>query len=97
MSDERSKKTDNMSEAERDAYHADKMRKKKEARTRILATKTEERGLLIVHTGKGKGKSTAAFGMVFRAIGHGFPLFRFHSDTCKSNHYRTLAERQGLV
>jgi cob(I)alamin adenosyltransferase len=74
MSDERTKKTDNMSEAERDAYHADKMRKKKEARTRILATKTEERGLLIVHTGKGKGKSTAAFGMVFRAIGHGFPV-----------------------
>ncbi len=61
-----------MSEAERDAYHAEKMRKKKEARTKILATKTEEKGLLIVHTGKGKGKSTAAFGMVFRAIGHGF-------------------------
>ena len=74
MSDERTKKTDLMTEAERDAYHADKMRKKKEARTRMLATKTEERGLLIVHTGKGKGKSTAAFGMVFRAIGHGFPV-----------------------
>lgn len=74
MSDERTKKTDLMSEAERDAYHADKMRKKKEARNRMLATKTEERGLLIVHTGKGKGKSTAAFGMVFRAIGHGFPV-----------------------
>jgi len=54
--------------------HADKMRKKKAARNRILATKTEERGLLIVHTGKGKGKSTAAFGMVFRAIGHGFKV-----------------------
>ena len=74
MSDERVKKTDLMTEAERDAYHADKMRKKKEARTRMLATKTQERGLLIVHTGKGKGKSTAAFGMVFRAIGHGFPV-----------------------
>jgi cob(I)alamin adenosyltransferase len=72
MSDERPKKTDLMTEAERDAYHADKMRKKKEARTRMLATKTEERGLLIVHTGKGKGKSTAAFGMVFRAIGHNY-------------------------
>ena len=71
---ERVKKTDLMSEAERDAYHAEKMRKKKEARTRMLATKTEERGLLIVHTGKGKGKSTAAFGMVFRALGHGFPV-----------------------
>jgi cob(I)alamin adenosyltransferase len=72
MTDRTPKKTDLMSEAERDAYHAEKMRKKKEARNRILATKTEEKGLLIVHTGKGKGKSTAAFGMVFRAIGHGF-------------------------
>lgn len=68
------KRTELMSEAERDAYHAEKMKKKKEARTRMLATKTEERGLLIVHTGKGKGKSTAAFGMVFRAIGHGFKV-----------------------
>ncbi len=74
MSDRQPKKTDLMSEAERDAYHAEKMRKKKEARTRMLATKTQERGLLIVHTGKGKGKSTAAFGMVFRAIGHGFKV-----------------------
>lgn len=74
MNDRQPKKTDGMTEAERDAYHAEKMRKKKEARTRMLATKTEERGLLIVHTGKGKGKSTAAFGMVFRAIGHGFKV-----------------------
>ena len=66
------KKTDLMTEAERDAYHAEKMRKKKEARNKILATKTEEKGLLIVHTGKGKGTSTAAFGMVFRALGHGY-------------------------
>ena len=71
MSDRQPKKTDLMSEAERDAYHADKMRKKKEARTRMLATKTEERGLVIVHTGTGKGKSSAAFGMVLRCIGHG--------------------------
>ena len=74
MSDKQPKKTDLMSESERDAYHAEKMKKKKDARTRMLATKTEERGLLIVHTGKGKGKSTAAFGMVFRAIGHGFKV-----------------------
>ncbi|MEO5804986.1 cob(I)yrinic acid a,c-diamide adenosyltransferase [Devosia sp.] len=74
MNDRAPKKTDLMTEAERDAYHAEKMKKKKEARTRMLATKTEERGLLIVHTGKGKGKSTAAFGMVFRAIGHGFKV-----------------------
>jgi len=74
MTDRAPKKTDLMSEAERDAYHAEKMRKKKDARDKILATKTDEKGLLIVHTGKGKGKSTAAFGMVFRALGHGFKV-----------------------
>jgi cob(I)alamin adenosyltransferase len=63
-----------MTEAERDARHAEKMKKKKAARDKILATKTIEKGLLIVHTGKGKGKSTAAFGMVFRALGHGMPV-----------------------
>jgi cob(I)alamin adenosyltransferase len=63
-----------MSEAELDARHAEKMRKKKAARDKIIATKTIEKGLLIVHTGKGKGKSTAAFGMVFRALGHGIPV-----------------------
>ena len=52
--------------------HASKMAKKKAARDKIMATKTEERGLIIVHTGKGKGKSTAAFGMIFRHIAHGF-------------------------
>lgn len=66
------KKTkDTMTEAELDARHAEKMRKKKAARDKILATKTEERGLLIVHTGKGKGKSTAAMGMAMRCVGHG--------------------------
>jgi cob(I)alamin adenosyltransferase len=53
------------------ARHHDKMVKKKAARDKIMAGKTIEKGLLIIHTGKGKGKSTAAFGMVFRAIGHG--------------------------
>ncbi|MBV9553559.1 MAG: cob(I)yrinic acid a,c-diamide adenosyltransferase, partial [Alphaproteobacteria bacterium] len=47
------------------------MARRKAARDRVLATKTEERGLVIVHTGAGKGKSTAAFGMVLRCIGHG--------------------------
>ncbi|GAB4348533.1 MAG: cob(I)yrinic acid a,c-diamide adenosyltransferase [Oricola sp.] len=51
--------------------HAAKMAKKKAARDKIMATKTEEKGLIIVHTGKGKGKSTAAFGMIFRHIAHG--------------------------
>ena len=55
------------------ARHNEKMAKKKVARDKIMATKTEERGLVIVHTGKGKGKSTAAFGMVFRSIAHSMP------------------------
>jgi cob(I)alamin adenosyltransferase len=61
-----------LSEDELNARHAEKMAKRKAARVKMLATKTEERGLLIVHTGLGKGKSTAAFGMVMRCVGHGF-------------------------
>ncbi len=53
--------------------HATKMAKKKAARDKIMATKTDQKGLIIVHTGKGKGKSTAAFGMIFRHIAHGMP------------------------
>jgi cob(I)alamin adenosyltransferase len=67
-------KTEGMTEDEINARHAEKMAKKKAARDRMIATKTLEKGLLIVHTGKGKGKSTAALGMVMRAIGHGFKV-----------------------
>jgi cob(I)alamin adenosyltransferase len=66
----KSEKLKNMSEEELNIRHADKMKKKKAARDKIIATKTIEKGLTIVHTGKGKGKSTAAFGMVFRALGN---------------------------
>ena len=64
----------NMTEEELNARHAEKMKKKKAARDKIIATKTREKGLVIVHTGKGKGKSTAAFGMVFRALGNGMKV-----------------------
>jgi len=64
--------TAGMSEAEL-ARHAEKMAKKKNAREKIMATKTDEKGLIIVHTGKGKGKSTAGFGMIFRHIAHKMP------------------------
>lgn len=50
--------------------HAMKMAKKKVARDKIMATKTDQKGLIIVHTGKGKGKSSAGFGMIFRCIAH---------------------------
>lgn len=63
-----------MSEDEINERANEKSRKRKEARDRMLATKTIEKGLLIVHTGKGKGKSTAAFGLVTRALGHGMKI-----------------------
>ncbi|MEC7965628.1 MAG: cob(I)yrinic acid a,c-diamide adenosyltransferase [Pseudomonadota bacterium] len=50
--------------------HAMKMAKKKAARDKIMATKTDEKGLVMINTGKGKGKSSAAFGMIFRCIAH---------------------------
>jgi cob(I)alamin adenosyltransferase len=56
-----------------DARHAAKMAKKKVARDRIMATKSGEKGLIIVHTGAGKGKSSSAFGMIVRCVAHGFP------------------------
>jgi cob(I)alamin adenosyltransferase len=58
-------------EEEINRRHNEKMARRKAVRERILATKTIERGLLIVHTGTGKGKSTAAFGLVLRCLGHG--------------------------
>ncbi len=54
-----------------DEQHNAKMKKKQAAHEKIMANKTQEKGLLIVHTGKGKGKTTAALGMVLRMIGHG--------------------------
>ena len=61
-------------EEELNQRHAFKMAKKKQLRDKILATKTIEKGLIIVHTGKGKGKSTAAMGLAMRAIGHGMKV-----------------------
>ncbi|WP_420962831.1 cob(I)yrinic acid a,c-diamide adenosyltransferase [Brucella sp. IR073] len=71
---EKSEKLLGLSEEELNLRHAEKMKKKKAARDKILATKTDEKGLVIVNTGKGKGKSTAGFGMVFRALGHGMKI-----------------------
>ena len=61
-------------EAEINERANEKARKRKAARDKIIATKTIEKGLLMVHTGKGKGKSTAAFGLVTRAIGNGMKV-----------------------
>ncbi len=56
------------------ARHNEKMKKHKAARDKIMAGKVGEKGLLIVHTGTGKGKTSAALGMVFRHIAHEMPV-----------------------
>ena len=73
--------------------HAEKMAKKKAARDRIVATKTEERGLLVVHTGKGKGKTTAAMGMAMRCVGHGMKvgIVQFVKGVWETGERRVLA------
>lgn len=57
----------------RNEAHSAKMAKIKAARDRLMETKTEEKGLVIVHTGAGKGKSSSAFGMIMRCIAHQMP------------------------
>jgi cob(I)alamin adenosyltransferase len=63
-----------MTDLQTEAEHKAKMQRIKAARDRMMAEKTEARGLLLVHTGKGKGKSSAAWGMVMRCLGHGMPV-----------------------
>jgi cob(I)alamin adenosyltransferase len=54
-----------------DGRHAEQMRRRKASYDARKAAATQEKGLIIVHTGTGKGKTSAALGMVFRALGHG--------------------------
>ena len=61
-------------EADVNAAHREKMARIKAVKDRIYASKTIEKGLLIVHTGTGKGKSTAAWGLAMRCLGHGLRL-----------------------
>jgi cob(I)alamin adenosyltransferase len=56
------------------AYHAEKAKKRKAAHDKKLQGMTDRKGLIIVHTGTGKGKTSAALGMVFRHIGHDLPV-----------------------
>ena len=88
-----------MDQDEINRRHAEKMRKKKVVRDKIVATKTEERGLLIVHTGKGKGKSTAAMGLAMRCIGHGIRvgIVQFVKGVWQTGERTVLARFPDLV
>jgi cob(I)alamin adenosyltransferase len=63
--------TDHDEQHRQNEQHRRKMIRRKQLHEKKLAAATVEKGLLIVHTGAGKGKTTAALGMVFRALGHG--------------------------
>jgi cob(I)alamin adenosyltransferase len=81
---------------EDDAHHRAKMTNRKAVQDAKLAAKTVEKGLLVVHTGKGKGKSTAAFGLLLRAVGRGFRcgVVQFGKGAWQSGE-RTAIERFG--
>jgi cob(I)alamin adenosyltransferase len=86
-------------DAELNERHRERMQRRQAARRRMLATKTEERGLLIVHTGAGKGKSTAAFGMVLRCLGHGMRvgIVQFVKGVWQTGERDVLAKFPDLV
>lgn len=91
--------TDALDEEALNKRHAEKMAKKKAARDKILATKIREKGLIIVHTGKGKGKSTAAMGLAIRAIGNGMRvgIVQFVKGVWKTGERDVLAKFPDLV
>ena len=74
--------------------HAEKMAKKKAVRDRMMATKSVGKGLIIVHTGAGKGKSSSAFGMILRCIAHGMPcaVVQFIKGAWDTGERRLLTE-----
>ena len=75
--------------------HNEKMKRIKAARDEIMKTKTEEKGLIIVHTGPGKGKSSSGFGMVMRCIAWGMPcaVVQFIKGNWETGEKTLLRER----
>ncbi|MDA9990319.1 cob(I)yrinic acid a,c-diamide adenosyltransferase [Paracoccaceae bacterium] len=75
--------------------HNEKMKKIKAARDKIMENKTEEKGLIMVHTGTGKGKSSSGFGMIMRCVAHGMPsaVVQFIKGTWMTGERKLLTER----
>ncbi len=81
------------------ARHAAKMAKKKAARDKMMASKEGEKGLIIVHTGTGKGKSSSGFGMILRCVAHGMPsaVVQFIKGAWETGERRILTENFGDI
>lgn len=62
-----------MDEQEKNRLHNERMKQIKAMRDRLMTHKTGEKGLIMVHTGDGKGKSSSGFGMIMRCIAHEMP------------------------
>ena len=82
---------------ERDARHKARMQRKKAIIDEKIAEAQDEYGLLLVHTGNGKGKSSSAFGMVARALGHGMKVgvvqfIKGAASTGEENFFRRLPD-----
>ena len=86
--------TDIESAANPDARHNAKMAKKKAARDKIMAGKAGDHGLIIVHTGTGKGKSSSGFGMILRCVAHEMPcaVVQFIKGAWDTGERRLLTE-----
>ena len=82
-------------EIQRNKIHNKKMQKIKAARDKLMATKTEEKGLIMVHTGPGKGKSSSGFGMIMRCIAHSIPcaVVQFIKGTWRTGERDFLEKR----
>lgn len=86
-----------MAEADKNARHANRMARKKSVIDEAIARADQEKGLLLVLTGNGKGKSSSAFGMVARAIGHGMKVgvaqfIKGRTDTGEEAFFRRCPE-----
>ena len=82
-----------MPDEDRKARHAAQMQRKKAVIDASIAAADQERGLLLVNTGNGKGKSSAAFGVLARALGHGLQcaviqFIKNRSDTGEEAFFR---------
>ena len=74
--------------------HKEKMQKIKAARDKMMEQRQGEKGLIIVHTGPGKGKSSSGFGMILRCIAHGMPcaVVQFIKGAWDTGERRLLTE-----